>query len=133
MYVFIVRRQQVVSASDHTFCCLFQHVSVTSSTQRGTVRKAQAAVNAVLNSLHLIVTVAVLATLVTLNVDLVNVISMGPGVFIVNLVVGSAPANPIMLGGSATSVMMATTGSLNASVSIIYICSPTRYTKCFNE
>lgn len=88
-------------------------VGVTTSTQRGTVRKARAAANAVLNSLHLTATVAVLATLVILNVDLVNVTSMGPGVFTVNLVVGSAPANPIMLGGSATSVMMVTTSSLN--------------------
>jgi hypothetical protein len=44
--VFIVCRQQVVFTKDHTFCCLFQHVSATTSTQRGTVRKAQAAVNA---------------------------------------------------------------------------------------
>ena len=81
------------------------------------MRKARAAANAVLNSLHLTATVAVLATLVILNVDLVNVTSMGPGVFTVNLVVGSAPANPIMLGGSATSVMMVTTSSLNVCVS----------------
>jgi hypothetical protein len=81
------------------------------------VRKAQAAVNATLNSLRLTVAVAVLATSVILNVDLVNVTSMGPGVFTVNLVVGSAPPNPIMLGGSVTSVMMVTTSSLNACVS----------------
>jgi hypothetical protein len=35
----------------------------------------------------------------------------------VNLVVGSAPANRIMLGGSAISVMMDITISLSASVS----------------
>jgi hypothetical protein len=40
---------------------------------------------------------------------------MEPGVFTVNLVVGSAPANPIMLGGFAISVMMDTTISLSAS------------------
>jgi hypothetical protein len=115
--VFILYRQQVVSTKDHTFCCLFQHVSATTSTQRGTVRRARAAANAALNSLHLTVTVAVLATLVIPNVDLANVTSMGPGVFTVNLVVGSAPANQIMLGGFAISVTMDTTNSLSASVS----------------
>jgi len=113
----IVHRQQVVFTEDHTFCCLLQHVSATSSTQRGTVRKAQASANAVLNSLHLTVTAAVSATSAIPNVDLVNVTSMEPGVFTVNLVVGSAPANPIMLGGFAISVMMDTTISLSASVS----------------
>lgn len=108
---------------------MFQLVSATTFTQRGTVRTAQAAANAVLNSLLLTVTVAVLATLATLNVDLVNVTSMGQGAFTVNLVVASAPANPIMLGGSATSVMMGTTTSLSACVShvvtnclVLYLC-----------
>ena len=113
----MVHRQQVVLTKDHTFCCLFQHVSATTSTQRGTVRKAQAAANAALNSLHLTVTVAVSATSVIPNVDLANVTSMGPGVFTVNLVVGSAPANRIMPGGFAISVMMDTTIFLSACVS----------------
>ena len=103
---------------DHTFFfCLFQHVSASTSTQRGTVKRAQAAANAALNSLHLTATVAVSATLVIPNVDLANATSMGPGVFTVNLAVGSAPANPIMLEGFAISVMMDTTISLSASVS----------------
>lgn len=104
---------------DHTFCCLFQRVSAITSTQRGTVKRAQVAVNAALNSLHLTVTAAVSATSVIPNVDLANVTSMGPGVFTVNLVVGSAPANRIMVGGFAISVMMDTTISLSASVSYV--------------
>jgi len=90
---------------------------VTTSTQRGTVRRAQAAANAALNSRHLTVTVAVSATLVIPSVDLANVTSMAPGGFTVNLAVGSAPANRIMVGGFAISVMMDTTISLSASVS----------------
>lgn len=81
------------------------------------MKRARAAVNVVSNSLHLTVTVAVLATLAILNVDLVTVTPMGPGDFTVNQVVGSAHANPIILGSSATSVMMVTTTSLNACVS----------------
>jgi len=108
-----------VFTKDHTFCCLFQHVSATTSTRRGTVRRARAAANAALNSLHLTVTVAVSATSVILNVDLANVTSMGPGVFTVNLVVDSAPANRIMLGGSAINVTMDITISLSASVSLV--------------
>jgi hypothetical protein len=96
---------------------MFQLASATTSTQRGTVKRARATVNVVSSSLHLTVTVAVLATLAILNVDLVNVTSMGPGGFTVNQVVGSVPANPIMLGSSATSVTMVTTTSLNACVS----------------
>lgn len=48
--------------------------SATTSIQRGTVKRARAAVNVVSSSLHLTVTVVVLATLAILNVDLVNVI-----------------------------------------------------------
>lgn len=99
---------------------MFQHANATTSTQRGTVKRARAAVNVVLSSHHLTVTVAVLATLAILNVDLVNVTSMGPGGFTVNPVVDSAHANPTMLGSSATSVMMVTTASLNACVSYAF-------------
>lgn len=98
-------------------CCLFQLVSATTFIQLGTVKRGQVAVNVVLSSLHLTVTVAVLATLAILNVDLVNVTSMGPGGSTVNLLVGSAPANLIMLGSSVTSAMMVTTTFLSACVS----------------
>jgi len=106
-----------VFTKDHNFCSFFQHVSATTSTQRGTVRKAQAAANAALNSLRPTVTVAVSATSVIQNVDLANVTSMAPGDFTVNPVVVSAPANQIMLGGFAIGVMMDTTISLSALVS----------------
>lgn len=81
------------------------------------MKRARAGVNVVSSSHHLTATVAVLATLAILNVDPVNVISMGPGGFTVNRAADSAHANPIMLENSATSVMMVTTTSLNAYVS----------------
>jgi hypothetical protein len=121
-----------VFTKDCTFYCLFQRVSATTSTQRGTVRKAQAAANAASNSLHLTVTVAVSATLVILNVDLANVTSMGPGVFTANLAVGSVPANRIMPGGFAISVMMDSTISLSASVSHVITSCIVLYLNYYN-
>lgn len=100
-----------------SLCCLFQLVNATTFIQLGTVKRGLVVANVVLSSLHLTVTVAVLATLAILNVDLVNVTSMGPGGFTVNLLVGSAPANLIMVGSSVTSAMMVITTSLSACVS----------------